>query len=206
MRGVFGRYCQRYDTWYDRNRFAYLSELEAVKKVLPRRGKGLEVGVGTGRFAGPLGIGYGLDPSKEMLDVAKKRGVKIKKGFGERLAFKDGDFDYAAIIITLCFVMDPGRVLKEAHRVLRKGGRIILGIVDKDSFLGRFYKRKKSLFYKKARFFNVKEVTDMLRKAGFSGFSRYQTLYRLPGEMRSVHRPRRGSGRGGFVVVSGVKK
>jgi len=48
---VFDRYYKEYDAWYDRNKFVYLSELEAIREVLPREAKGLEVGVGTGRIA-----------------------------------------------------------------------------------------------------------------------------------------------------------
>jgi len=40
-----------YDKWYDDNKFAYLSELEVLKRVMPKKGGGLEIGVGTGRFA-----------------------------------------------------------------------------------------------------------------------------------------------------------
>lgn len=54
MSGIFDRYYKRYDAWYGRNRYTYLSELRAIRKFLPRKGKGLEIGVGTGRFAGPL--------------------------------------------------------------------------------------------------------------------------------------------------------
>ena len=205
MKTIFDRYYKKYDAWYDRNKFAYLSELEVLKKALPRRGKGLEIGVGTGRFAHALGIATGIDPSKNMIQIAEKRGVDVKPGSGERIPFKNSVFDYAAIIITICFVNDPGKVLKEARRVLKKNGKIIMGIIDKDSFLGEFYQRKKSVFYKEANFFNVKEITDLLKNAGFSEFSYYQTLYKLPAEIKSVERPRKGFGRGGFVVISGEK-
>ncbi|PIW33718.1 MAG: SAM-dependent methyltransferase, partial [bacterium (Candidatus Ratteibacteria) CG15_BIG_FIL_POST_REV_8_21_14_020_41_12] len=67
MKNIFDQYWKRYDAWYDNYRFAYLSEVEAIKKVLPRKGKGLEVGVGTGRFASVLGIHYGIDPSVKMV-------------------------------------------------------------------------------------------------------------------------------------------
>jgi len=80
-----------------------------------------------------------------------------------------------------------------------------LGIVDKDIFLGKFYQEKKSVFYKKTNFFNAKELTKLLKDAGFFRFSYYQTLYNFPGEIKSVQNPQKGFGRGGFVVISGEK-
>jgi len=88
MKNIFDQYWKRYDAWYDNYRFAYLSEVEAIKKVLPRKGKGLEVGVGTGRFASVLGIHYGIDPSVKMVKVAESRGIDAKIGQGEKLPYK----------------------------------------------------------------------------------------------------------------------
>ncbi|MEW6104673.1 MAG: class I SAM-dependent methyltransferase [bacterium] len=206
MRTIFDQYYNRYDLWYDKNKVAYLSELETIKKILPKRGKGLEIGVGTGRFAEPLGIKYGIDPSEKMLEIAKGRGVKITSGYGEKLPFKDYIFDYVAIIITLCFVKDPLRVLDEARRVLKKNGKIIIGIIDKDSFLGKFYLKKKSIFYKQANLFNVREITNLLKEAGFKRLSYYQTLFKLPDEIDSIEMPQKGVNKGGFVVIKGGKR
>ncbi|RKY31622.1 MAG: SAM-dependent methyltransferase [Candidatus Omnitrophota bacterium] len=202
---IFDRYYKKYDAWYDKNEFAYLSELKAIRKVLPKKGKGLEIGVGTGRFAQALGIGSGVDPSKNMIEIAKKRGVNVKLGYGERLPFKNTAFDYVAVIITICFTKNPEKVLKEAYRVLKTKGKIIIGIVDKDSFLGKFYQKKKSAFYKEAVFFSVKEIVYLLGSTGFSKFSYYQTLYDFPDEIKSVQKPQKGFGKGGFVVISGEK-
>ncbi|MDD4909672.1 MAG: class I SAM-dependent methyltransferase [Candidatus Omnitrophica bacterium] len=206
MTHVFDRYYKKYDAWYDRHRFAFLSELEAIKKVLPRDGKGLEIGVGTGRFAAALGITTGIDPSRNMLEIAQERGVNVRFGFGEDVPFLNDTFDRVAIIITLCFVKDPQKVLKEAKRVLKKSGRIIIGIIDKDSFLGKFYQRKKSIFYKRARFFSVKEAARLLKEAGFINLSYYQTLFRTPDKVDSIEKPKRGFGKGGFVAISGEKR
>ena len=200
---IFDRYYKKYDAWYDKNKFAYLSELEAIKKILPQKGKGLEIGVGTGRFAHALGITAGIDPSKNMIEIARKRGVDVRQCFGEHLPFKNATIDYAAIIITICFVKDPKKVLNEARRVLRENGKIIMGIIDKNSFLGEFYQKKKSVFYKRANFFTVREITELLKDTGFHKFSYYQTLYNLPAEIKSVQKPRKGFGQGGFVVVKG---
>ncbi|MBU4312227.1 MAG: class I SAM-dependent methyltransferase [Candidatus Omnitrophica bacterium] len=202
MSNIFDKYHKRYDMWYDKHRSIYLSEVEAIRRVLPKKGKGLEIGVGTGRFASALGITAGIDPAKNMVTIARQRGVDARLDFGEDLSFKNASFDYAAIIITLCFVKDPLKVLKEARRILKKNGRIIIGIIDKDNFLGKFYQKKKSVFYKEANFFSVKEVEDLLRAAGFSYFSYYQTIFRLPKKIDSIERPRKGFGKGGFVVIS----
>jgi len=203
---IFDRYYKRYDSWYEKNKFAYLSELRAIRKVLPDKGNGLEIGVGTGRFAAALGISTGIDPSKNMIKIARKRGVDARFGFGERLSFKDSVFDYVLIIITLCFTKNPRQVLKEAKRVLKRNGKIVIGIVDKDSFLGRFYRKKKRVFYKKARFFTVKDIADLLKSIGFNNFTCWQTIFMLPSNMRRVHKVKKSFGKGGFVVISARSK
>jgi len=202
---LFDKYFKKYDAWYNKNEIAYLSELKAIKKVLPRKGKGLEIGVGTGRFAAPLGIKFGVDPSRRAIKIAKERGVNVRVGIGEKLPFKSSYFDYAAIIISICFVQDPLKVISEARRVLKKKGKIVVAIVDKDSFLGRYYQKKKSVFYKEAEFFTVNDVVRMLKENGFVRFSYYQTLFKLPDKMTVIEKPQRGFDRGGFVVINAAK-
>ncbi len=86
----FNEYAERYDDWYDRRPLVYQAELRAVKRALPRRGHGLEVGVGTGRFAVHLGVRTGVEPSAAMRDRARLRGVEavaarepVREGSGE---------------------------------------------------------------------------------------------------------------------------
>jgi ubiquinone/menaquinone biosynthesis C-methylase UbiE len=205
MKNVFDKYYKKYDEWYDKYTVAFSSELEAIRKVLPKRGKGLEIGVGTGRFASSLGIEYGIDSSENMVKMARERGVDAQIGIGEKLPFANNVFDYVVMINTLCFVKDPLMVLRESRRVLKQNARIVIGIVDKNSFLGRFYQKKKSSFYKKAHFLETKELTELLRVAGFKSFSYYQTLFSFPDEITKVEKPLKGFDRGGFIVV-GAKK
>jgi len=206
MDSIFDEKHERYDRWYDEHKFAYLSELEAIKKVLPEKGKGLEIGVGTGRFAAPLGIQFGIDPSGKMLETAKKRGVNVQQGTGENLPFMDEEFDYVAIIISICFIKNPGKAIKESFRVLKKNGKIVLGIVDKNSFLGKFYQAKESAFYKQATFFTVEELTGLLVSEGFSDISYWQTMYDLPEKINFIQKTEKGYGKGGFIVIAAQKK
>jgi len=205
MSSAFDKYYNKYDAWYDKHEFAFLSEIAAIKKVLPQGKKGLEIGTGTGRFAAGLGITIGIEPSNNMLEIARSRGVDARWGFGERLPFLNGIFDYVAIIISLCFIKNQQEVLLEAARVLKKNGRIIIGIVDKKGFLGKFYRKKKSVFYKEAKFLSVKKVTNLLKSTGFGSFSYFQTVSVYPDDMKVIEKPKKGFGKGGFVVISAKK-
>jgi ubiquinone/menaquinone biosynthesis C-methylase UbiE len=205
MSRIFERYYNQYDLWCEKNKFTYLSELEAIREVLPKSGRGLEIGVGTGRFAQSLGIAIGIDPSNNMIRIAKKRGIDVLVGFGEYLSFKSNTFDYVAIITTLCFVRDPFKVLEETKRVLKKLGRVILCIIDKNSFLGRSYQKKESFFYKKAHFLSPDEVTALLKRIGFDIPIYYQTISTSPEKIKSIETPQKGHGRGSFVVMMAQK-
>jgi ubiquinone/menaquinone biosynthesis C-methylase UbiE len=205
MINVFDKYYKEYDQWYEENKFVYLSEIAAIRKVLPENAKGLEVGVGTGRFAAALNTHYGLDLSQNMLCIARERGINVVAASAQEIPFKSGVFDYITFIISICFINNYRKALEQAIRVLKPAGRVIIGFVDKDSFLGRAYKEKKSLFYEKANFFNVKEIGDLARNAGLSNIHYYQTLFALPRQIDSVEEPKEGFGQGGFVVVAGTK-
>jgi hypothetical protein len=56
---------------------------------LPKSGTGVEIGVGTGRFAEPLGIRVVIEPSKAMRRMAQKRGIEVIDGVAESLPFDD---------------------------------------------------------------------------------------------------------------------
>jgi len=205
---VFELFPEEYDEWFEEHKLAYLSELEALKRAIPEGGRGLEVGVGTGRFAQPLGIKIGIDPSEKMLEIARKRGIEGIVGRGEDLPFKDGEFDFVLLAFTLCFVDNPLKVLEEAKRVLKPGGRVIVGIIDKNSKLGRIYqaKKEKSKFYKVAKFYSSEEIIDMLRKLDFTNIRALQTLSGELDSIKEVEAPKEGYGEGGFVVIYGEKR
>ncbi len=199
---VFKQNIERYENWFRKNRFAYLSELKAIKNLLPG-GKGIEIGVGTGRFAEPLGIEFGIDPSLAMQKKAKERGVKVIAGVAENLPIISNSFDFALITTTLCFLNDIEKTFREIKRILNKNGFIILGFIDRESFLGELYlkKKEKNPFYKFANFYSAKEVIEKSEKAGFSNPEIKQTLFSSPEELRSINDIKDGYGKGGFVII-----
>src|SRR4030042_729611 len=119
-KSVFDKYALEYDRWFDENKEVYHSELLALKEVIPANKKGLEVGVGTGRFAEPLGVEFGVEPSDAMALIALKRKIKVTKGFAEKIPFKDNSFDFVLFVTTICFLDDISKAFKEANRVLKE--------------------------------------------------------------------------------------
>jgi SAM-dependent methyltransferase len=194
-----------YDDWFDRHEAAYQSELRALRAALSEEGEGLEVGVGTGRFAGPLGIDHGVDPSPEMRTRARERGIQVKDGVAEELPYPDECFDLVLMTTTLCYLDDPEAACQEVRRVLRPGGAFVIGFIDRDGPLGRRYEEQKgeSVFYAPARFHAAREVARLLQEAGFEELRACQTLFSTPGTMTEPDPVRAGHGEGGFVVLRG---
>jgi SAM-dependent methyltransferase len=200
----FSQHHQRYEDWFGRHRAAYLSELLAVRALLPLQGRGLEIGVGTGRFAAPLGIEFGIDPAAEMLNYARVRGVKVACAVAEALPFADAMFDYALIVTTICFVDSPDEMIAEAHRVLKPSGRLVIGFIDRQSRVGQTYveHQAESVFYREAVFYSATEVGDLLRAGRFAARAWGQTLVRPLAEITEIEPVRPGIGNGAFVVVT----
>jgi hypothetical protein len=75
-RCVFDEYAGDYDRWFDEQSSVYQAQLRLLRTAVPAHGRGLEVGVGSGRFAVPLGIHCGIDPSRGLASMAQRRGVR----------------------------------------------------------------------------------------------------------------------------------
>ena len=204
----FEKHTDQYEKWFEKNRFAYESELRAVKTLLPKNGTGIEIGVGTGRFAAPLGIKLGVEPSRKMGNIARQKGIEVLDGVAEELPFDDAQFDFALMVTTICFLDDIEESFKEAFRVLKTDGTLIIGFVDRKSPVGMMYEKHKdeNVFYKDATFFSVDEVVSFLKKAGFKDFTFSQTIFSHLNEINNIEPVKEGYGEGSFVVIRGVKK
>jgi SAM-dependent methyltransferase len=196
---------RRYDDWFVRHQAAYLSELLAVRSLLPYQGNGLEIGVGTGRFAAPLGVTFGIDPAIPTLIYARERGVRVASGIAEALPFADAQFGYALLVTTICFVSNIETTLTEARRVLRPSGCLVIGFIDRESVLGREYleHQAENVFYRKATFYSAAEVDALLERTGFKERTWLQTLSKPLAQIKCIEPVKVGTGQGAFVVVRG---
>lgn len=72
-----------------------------MRAFLPWSRLGVEIGVGSGRFAVPLDIRVGIDPSPRMLAIAAARGIEVVEGVAEDLPFSRASFDYALVVVPM---------------------------------------------------------------------------------------------------------
>ena len=201
---VFEEAAIEYDEWFETHEWVYKSEVEAIKNLIPETGEGIEIGVGTGRFSVPFGIKVGVEPAKAMAEIARKRGIHVYEAKAENLPFHANSFDFALMVTTLCFLEDTFHALKGIKRILKPTGKIVIGMLDEDSPPGKLCeeKRKKSKFYKDARFYSVNQVLDWLKKLKLNNLQTVQTIFKNPDKIQSLEPIEEGFGKGLFVVIS----
>jgi len=130
-----------YAAWR-RSRLGRITEALELEAVLRAAGEVsgqdvLDVGCGEGLYAAALARrgarAVGLDRSLAALRAAPKDGeggsirLRLAAGDALRLPFADAAFDLVIAVTVLCFVSSPRSAILEAARVLRPGGRLVLG-------------------------------------------------------------------------------
>lgn len=199
----FEEHTERYEQWFEEFEDAYEVELAALRRLLPSSGYGVEIGVGSGRFAAPLGMDVGVDPSGEMLARARERGIDVVEGVAEALPLRDDAFDVALLVTSICFVDDIPETLAEADRILKPDGDLVIGFVDRESPLGQLYleMQDENPFYRDATFVSTDELLADLEAAGFTDFEFVQTIYDELDEIDEDEPIRSGHGDGSFVGI-----
>ncbi|WP_282074296.1 class I SAM-dependent methyltransferase [Maribacter aquivivus] len=207
---IFNQNVEAYEQWYKDYPQVFESELLAIKEQLqklPENLKGIEVGLGTGRFSESLGIKEGVEPSKEMAALAIKRGVSVIKGHAEQLSFGDLKFDFV-LFVTVCHLDNIKHAFAEAYRVLKPKGTILVGFLDRERSVAQQYleRRHRSTFFANANFYTVSRIKILLNEAGFKNLEFNQTLFGNLDEIEDVQIPKEGFGEGSFIVVKATKK
>lgn len=201
---AFDQAAHEYDEWFDTHKFAYESELNAIRPFIPEHGLGLEIGAGTGRFSVPFSISIGIEPSEVMAGIASSRGITVHHEKAENLPFCEDHFDFVLMTTTLCFLDDPVIVLQKIHKTLKPKGTLIIGFIDKDSSLGKKYEsfKENDPIYRFARFYSTKDVIELLESNEFEILDIYQTIFQDPDKLDKVEPFTEGYGNGSFVVIN----
>ncbi len=116
-------------------------------------------------------------------------------------------FDYALIVTTICFVNEARAMLREAARVLRPGGTLVIGLVDRESPLGQDYlgHQAENVFYRAATFYSAAEVEILLEGAGFNDLVWVKTLSTRLAQVHHIEPTHPATGHGAFLVVRAAR-
>jgi ubiquinone/menaquinone biosynthesis C-methylase UbiE len=140
----------------------------------------LDVGCGDGVLAVELAsrgaIVTGIDASPDMIAAARKRASREKQDIdfvvaeAGALPFDADSFDAVVAVAVLCFVERPSTSLGDMNRVLRPGGRLVIGELGKWSSWAAKRRIKAWLgspLWRQARF---RTASDLYRLAHATGF------------------------------------
>lgn len=105
------------------------------RRVVPAaRGRVVEIGIGSGLNLALYGAGVeeiiGLDPSAELLAMARREGERLGcpltlvQASAEAMPIESGSVDTAVVTWALCSVPDPRRALEEIRRILKPSGEL----------------------------------------------------------------------------------
>jgi len=201
----FHEHAAEYDEWFAGS-LVYTIELAALRSLHTELHEPkMEVGVGPGRFARDLGVAFGLDPAWAPLRLALQRGVKCCQGVGEALPVKEGALGVVYLLFSLCFGLDPQRIVAECSRILKDEGHLVIGMIPAESTWGKHLAAKKeagNIFYEHADFYTIERVRQWLARADMSIIEYRSTLYQHPEQVDQEEEPREAlDEQAGFVVM-----
>ncbi len=207
---IFDQHTAEYEEWFKKYPAVFDSEVLAIREQLqklPANLTGIEVGLGTGRFAEALGIHEGVEPAGNMRQMAMDKGIEVMDARAERLPYKSIHFDFV-LFVTICHLDNVPDAFEEAYRVLKPGGSIIVGMIKADGPIGQEYeeRRKRSTFYHQATFYEVRRINTILKEAGFKDLEYVQTLFGKLDDITKVQAPQEGWQEGSFVVIKATRK
>lgn len=139
----------------------------------------LDVGCGDGALALDLArrgaIVTGLDPAPAMIAAARQRSetagmqTRFIDGKAEKLPLEDAAFDIVVAVAVLCFIEDVERAFAEMSRVLKPGGRLIIGELGRWSMWAAYRRIRGRLgnpTWRAVKFHTARELRRLAQAAG----------------------------------------
>lgn len=146
---LFNEHIAEYEAWFKKYPFIFRSEVAAIRKLIPKGKnlKGIEIGLASGHFAKTLGIREGIEPANKMRELAQKKKIFVLKAKAEKLPHKSLQFDFVLMNFCISYFEDLPTAFEEAYRVLKRGGSLIVSVIDKTAKLASTISAEKQIAY-----------------------------------------------------------
>lgn len=170
---------KNYDNWYKNLPGSFVDELEsaaAFSLFQPASNSNvLDVGCGTGNYSIKLAKkGYnvtGVDISNDMLDIARikadkqRLNINFVNGDLNCLEFPDNSFSAVCSMTAFEFIKNPHNAFQELFRVVKPGGFILIGTINKESLWGEAYisnaRQDENSVFNYAYFKSIEELRNL---------------------------------------------
>ncbi len=175
----FDAFAQHYDGWYQSELGSFVDKVQ--KQLIEEAAelkineKVLDIGSGTGNYSlwlAQRGLEVtAIDQSKEMMNIAKKKAEEKNRRIewilenAQYLPFEDNSFDLVISVTAIEFMDNPTHVIQEAMRVLKPNGRLVIGVLTKESAWGDMYKKAAEdpmSIFAKAHLYTEEEIPKLL--------------------------------------------
>ncbi|MFX1377211.1 MAG: class I SAM-dependent methyltransferase [Promethearchaeota archaeon] len=163
---------------YDISRGIHTKTVEALVKLtlIDSNSLILDMGCGTGNYTAALkkfaNNVIGIDLSLAMIEKAMSKFPNLEYINGNviNLPFRSDFFDGLYVIQVIHHIMDKFVFLKETYRVLRKNGFIAIHTCSHNQIKTYWYTYyfPEGLKFELKRFLDIKKLTPLLKKSGFS--------------------------------------
>ncbi len=147
---------------------------ERLDEIRPYRklGRVLDVGCSTGGFLRPARKDgwecYGVDISPTVAEFCKKDGLNVFAGKLVDSHYPDEYFDVVRCWASLEHVTDPFLCLKEAKRILRKGGLLLFSVPNGNCLIFALLKEKyRYICSEHLYYYSKKSIQRILQRADF---------------------------------------
>lgn len=228
----FDSYAQEYDAWFIENSNVLESEVRLVASCLNNAGDVLSIGCGSGLFEKILSDDYGIiirkgiEPSSAMAEIAARRGMDVMIATGEEADYGTEQYDTVLFNGCPCYMQDLGLALRKAFTSLRKGGKVVVIDVPKESPYGLIYNLALSVgtwehpllegcvplmpypieLVRQANWRTTADKVELIRQAGFVNLEFSQTLTVSPCYSHlEVEDPCKGYEKGSYVAITAYK-
>ncbi|MGI6486052.1 MAG: class I SAM-dependent methyltransferase [Tepidanaerobacteraceae bacterium] len=221
---VFDDEANSYDIWYENKIGAFADIVQtqlAFSLFKPKKGMHvLDVGCGTGNFSlklARMGLKVtGIDISDNMLKVAENKAraegliIDFINMDAHDMKFEDNSFDAVISMAVIEFICEPEKTLKEMFRVVKKGGEILIGTINRDSKWGELYLSKEFRENSVFKYASLKTMDELVTLYPEKPKATDQCLF-IPPDMPEdkicidIEKQLSATERGGFICALWVK-